>query len=421
MKRYKPTGNLWEVGLFGGLFFPSRAHNWQEPGGTTSTEKFQTVSPELGARLAYYPLSFLGIEAEGMVSPSTTQKTNDTALLYAARAHAIFQLPMASIVPFLLAGGDLTGASSQVMGSDVDPGFHFGGGAKLPVNHLFGFRLDVRDTLTQKRDASQGTLANSVDVLLGVTFTFERKPPNPPMDSDYDGLFDSEDKCPTKGALTADGCPMDTDTDGLFDSEDHCPNQFATTPDGCPANVPSDKDQDGIPEPCDACPEEPGVAPSGCPIKDKDGDGINDDVDKCPNEPETRNGFEDDDGCPDQMPEAMKRFTGVMRGIAFEQGKAKIRKESHSTLDSAQETLAKYPSIKLEISGHTSSEGSADVNQKLSEDRANAVKDYLVGKGIAADRLLTRGAGSSEPIADNNTRQGREENRRIEFKIVADP
>jgi OOP family OmpA-OmpF porin len=309
------------------------------------------------------------------------------------------------------------------MGHDADPAFHFGVGAKAPINHIVSIRLDLRDTLTQKRNQDPGTGANSFDILLGATFTFDRPAPASLVDTDYDGLYDKEDKCPTNGALTADGCPQDSDADGLFDNEDRCPNEFASTTDGCPAVVatPADADGDGIPVPCDMCPDTKGVSPDGCAIKDTDGDGIDDALDKCPKEPETRNGFEDADGCPDQMPEAMKRFTGVMTGIAFDQGKATIRKESHSTLDAAYETLAKYPSIRIEISGHTSSEGSETTNQKLSEDRAAAVRDYLVKKGIPAERVIARGAGPSEPIADNATPAGRQQNRRIEFKIVADP
>jgi len=421
MQRFKPHHNLWEVGLFTGLLFPSPAHNLQRPG--SNAEAYNTVSPEFGARIAYFPLSFLGVEAEGMISPTETRATNDTALLYAARAHGILQLPFYSIVPFVTVGGGVLGASSQVMGHDADPAFHFGVGAKVPVHRLVSIRLDLRDTLTQKRNTPQGTAANSFDILLGATFTFDRNPPPMPVDTDYDGLYDTEDKCPTKGALTADGCPGDSDGDGLFDAEDHCPNQAATTADGCPevAVSEADADMDGIPVPCDMCPDTKGVAPDGCAIKDTDGDGFNDDVDKCPSEAETRNGFEDNDGCPDQMPEAMKRFTGVMTGIAFDQGKATIRKESYATLDAAYEVLDKYQSIRIEISGHTSSEGTAEVNQKLSEQRAASVKAYLVTKGIADDRVISRGAGPTEPIADNATRPGREQNRRIEFKIVAAP
>jgi OOP family OmpA-OmpF porin len=153
-------------------------------------------------------------------------------------------------------------------------------------------------------------------------------------------------------------------------------------------------------------------------VRDTDGDGIFDDKDKCPKEPETKNGFEDEDGCPDKMPDKVKKFSGVVQGIYFDQGKATIRRQSTPTLDGAVNVLKEYPSISLEISGHTSSEGDPGFNQKLSQDRADAVKQWLVDRGIAPERIKTRGAGADEPIANNKTAAGRVKNRRIEFKVL---
>jgi outer membrane protein OmpA-like peptidoglycan-associated protein len=161
-----------------------------------------------------------------------------------------------------------------------------------------------------------------------------------------------------------------------------------------------------------------GVKPDGCPIRDKDGDGIFDDKDKCISEPETKNGFEDSDGCPDTLPEKIKKFTGVVEGIYFDQGKATIRKQSTAVLDGAVKVLKEFPSISMEISGHTSSEGDKAFNDKLSQERADAVKQWLVDKGIPSERIKSRGVGPSEPIADNKTAAGRAKNRRIEFKVL---
>jgi OOP family OmpA-OmpF porin len=185
---------------------------------------------------------------------------------------------------------------------------------------------------------------------------------------------------------------------------------------GCPNH---DIDADKVPIPCDQCPYEAGPAPTGCPTKDKDGDGFPDSSDKCPTEAETRNGFQDSDGCPDEVPEAVKRFSGVIQGITFQQGKAVIRPESYKTLDAAVEVLKTYPDIRLEVSGHTSSEGVDQKNQQLSLGRAEAVKKYMVDKGIDAGRIEARGAGSAEPLDDNATTAGRERNRRIQFKILS--
>ena len=157
---------------------------------------------------------------------------------------------------------------------------------------------------------------------------------------------------------------------------------------------------------------------TGCPIRDTDGDGIFDDKDKCVDKPETKNGFEDDDGCPDAIPDAVKKFSGVIQGISFDKNKATIRPQSKATLGNAATVLKNFPSINLEISGHTSSEGDAAVNQRLSQERADAVKQWLVDNGVPAEHIKTRGAGADEPIADNKTAAGREKNRRIEFKVL---
>jgi OOP family OmpA-OmpF porin len=281
--------------------------------------------------------------------------------------------------------------------------------------------LDVRDTLSQKGlGASGGKQTHYPEVNLGVSFTFERTPPPLPRDRDYDGLYDGEDECPDEGALTADGCPFDTDGDGVVDMQDDCPREAGDPPDGCP-NVDLDPDRDGVPNPADQCPDEPGPEPSGCPDEDIDGDGFVGKDDTCPKNPETRNGFEDDDGCPDEMPEAITRFTGVIQGINFKQGTADIEDSSFPVLDSAIEILIQFPSVRIEVSGHTSSEGTEERNQELSVQRAEAVRSYFVEKGVKDTRIVARGAGASEPVADNATKEGRQKNRRIEFRILSQP
>jgi outer membrane protein OmpA-like peptidoglycan-associated protein len=111
----------------------------------------------------------------------------------------------------------------------------------------------------------------------------------------------------------------------------------------------------------------------------------------------------------------------VIQGINFRQGTAEIEKTSFAILDSAVEILAKYPSIRIEVSGHTSSEGSKERNDELSLERAEAVRSYFTSKSIDGDRVTARGAGSTEPVADNETKEGREKNRRIEFRILSQP
>ncbi len=227
--------------------------------------------------------------------------------------------------------------------------------------------------------------------------------------------MDSDDQCPAEAGVAPRGCPADTDSDGVLDKDDFCPREAGPAPNGCPD---PDADKDGVPLPCDQCPKEVGVKPDGCPLRDRDGDGIFDDKDKCIDKPETRNGFEDEDGCPDTIPDAVKKFSGVIEGIYFDKNKATIRPQSKGVLASAAKVLHTYPSISLEISGHTSSEGDAAVNQRLSQERADSVKQWLVDNGVPPERLKTRGAGPDEPIANNKTAAGREKNRRIEFKVL---
>src|SRR5690606_25862071 len=200
----------------------------------------------------------------------------------------------------------------------------------------------------------------------------------PPKDSDGDGFIDSYDKCPDVQGIPPDGCPSkDRDWDGILNDEDQCPDEPGPRPDGCPVQ---DRDRDTVPDDKDQCPDEPGLPTDGCPIRDSDGDGILDPDDLCPTEPETRNGFNDTDGCPDEVPKEVEKFTGVIRGIYFDTGKATIQKRSYRVLDEAVEVLKKFPDIKLEISGHTDSTGKEDYNLKLSQQRAEAVKAYLVSK-----------------------------------------
>jgi outer membrane protein OmpA-like peptidoglycan-associated protein len=255
---------------------------------------------------------------------------------------------------------------------------------------------------------------------LGLTWVIGGKDAQPPLppppDTDGDGLIDAEDACPNIPGEDGKGCPWgDKDADNIKDNVDKCPDVAGIEPDGCPD---PDPDKDGILAPADQCPDVAGVAPDGCPDTDPDKDGIPSDVDKCPDQPETVNGFEDADGCPDEVPEEVKKFTGVIEGIYFDLGKATIRARSHQVLNAAVKLLGDYPSLKLRISGHTDSTGTRERNLDLSAERAESVKTYMVEQGVDASRLETVGVGPDKPIGDNKTKQGRAENRRIEFEVI---
>jgi len=202
--------------------------------------------------------------------------------------------------------------------------------------------------------------------------------------------------------------PKDSDGDGIIDDNDKCPNVPGTAKyDGCP--VP-DSDKDGINDEEDKCPTVPGVARyQGCPVPDTDGDGVNDEEDKCPNE----KGLPENFGCP-----VLEDYQFDARKVQFVSGSAKLTKGAMAELDKGASILTEHPKIDISIEGHTDNTGSAAGNQKLSEKRAAAVKDYLVKKGVSADRMVTSGYGQTQPIADNKTAKGRAANRRVEFKIA---
>ena len=413
---YPPDNNLLELGVFGGVLFPAKNQNLRNE---RFAQRAYKISPEVGARLGWYPLSFLGIEGEAMGARSKVKGDNNKrAMLFAGRGQLVLQAPLPYFVPFVAGGVGKLAAIGESVGYDADIAWHFGIGAKVALTHALSLRLDGRDNLTAKTGGSGQ--AHSFEAMLGLSAVIERarkQPPAPPADTDHDGVLDRDDKCPAEAGVAPSGCPADSDGDSVLDRDDYCPKEAGPAPKGCPI-IDTDPDKDGVPLPCDACPNEPGVKPDGCPIRDTDGDGIFDDKDKCVKEPETKNGFEDEDGCPDTIPEKIKKFTGVVEGIYFDQGKATIRKQSTPKLDGAANVLKEFPSISLEISGHTSSEGDAAFNQKLSQDRADAVKQWLVEKGIPSQRIKTRGAGPDEPIANNKTAAGRTKNRRIEFKVL---
>lgn len=260
----------------------------------------------------------------------------------------------------------------------------------------------------------------------------------PDKDSDNDGVVDRMDKCPTTPAgykVDAVGCALDTDKDGVPNSVDSCP----TTPMG--AKVDSygcalDSDGDGVIDLNDRCPGTPSgitVNLDGCPL-DSDGDGVFDYMDKCPGTP--ANVDVDSDGCPldsdgdgvydhlDQCPGTPAMATvndsgcWIINNLHFNTGKAVIKSSSYKTLADVAKVLKANPDLRVEVQGHTDSRGREDRNMRLSQARAESVLKHLVNKGISADRMVPHGYGQSQPIADNETAEGRATNRRVELKPI---
>ncbi len=233
-------------------------------------------------------------------------------------------------------------------------------------------------------------------------------------DTDGDGIKDGDDKCPNvAGPVEFNGCP-DTDGDGIIDTKDACPKVKGLKKfDGCP-----DTDSDGVVDSKDACPKVKGPAANkGCPWPDTDGDGILDKDDKCPKVA----GLKELKGCPAPKEvitkEAKAELDAYAKTIYFNSSKTTFKKGVTDKLDAIAAIMKEYKDANFTVEGHTDSQGAAAFNQKLSEKRANAVMNYLVGKGIASNRLSAVGFGEDYPVADNKTKAGRAENRRVEISL----
>ena len=255
-----------------------------------------------------------------------------------------------------------------------------------------------------------GKKAAAAVVAVPVVAAVVAPPPPAPKDTDKDGVIDDNDKCPTvPGLAKYQGCPVpDTDKDGVNDENDKCLTVKGLVKyQGCP--IP-DTDKDGINDEEDKCITVPGLARyAGCPIPDTDGDTVNDEVDKCP----TVKGTVENNGCP----ELGKQYNFDNKKVLFVTGSAVLTKASKVELGKVVKAMNEYPSLKLLVDGYTDNTGSDKINSALSLKRAASVKAFLFSKKIAADRLLTQGHGSENPIGDNKTTKGKAANRRVEFKV----
>jgi outer membrane protein OmpA-like peptidoglycan-associated protein len=269
----------------------------------------------------------------------------------------------------------------------------------------------------------------------------------PDLDEDGDGVPNGVDACVEEpGTLDRLGCPLkDSDGDGIEDKLDACPAERGLGSwQGCPM---PDEDKDGIEDARDSCPQQPGPEPRGCPVKDRDSDGIEDDLDQCPDlaGPPERDGCPESDldkdnipnvtdtcaneagpadnrGCPaHEVPLVLltRKQIELSAKIIFEPGQPKIRDVSYPVLNWVAKVIIEHPELTLIVVGaHSDDRGNPLENLRSSQARAEAVRQYLIGRDVAPERLQAKGYGQERPIDSNSTSIGRENNRRIEFTIV---
>jgi OOP family OmpA-OmpF porin len=342
--------------------------------------------------------------------------------------------------------------------SEKDFGLNAGGGGRwyFGKQRHFALRADARWIQVDVGGDIDATQSN-YEGTGGILWSFGG---GPPPDSDSDGVPDKKDTCaytPKGAVVDAAGCPQDSDGDKVYDGLDKCANTqrgWAVDSAGCPA----DADGDGVADMVDKCPATPKevkVDATGCPTEDSDGDGIWDGGDRCPSTPKgvkvdpvgcpmdaDGDGVWDGDdkcsstpkgtkvdatGCPAPaeppppppapvIPESHQPL--VLEGVTFAKNSADLTPESSVVLDRVAASLKEHPEVRLEIGGHTDSNGSPEHNKQLSEARAASVRTYLVNKGVPGGQLTTKGYGSQRPVADNNTDAGRALNRRVELSRI---
>lgn len=281
-------------------------------------------------------------------------------------------------------------------------------------NHGVAVRADIRlaQVFNGRVPGNDSDPFTDVRVNLGlaVPLSSRRSP-----DADGDGVSDATDRCPNTAAgvrVGLNGCEGDNDYDGVPNSLDRCPR----TPRGVPVaenGCSQDSDQDGVLDAYDECPNTPPnstVNASGCArVRDTDNDGVTDEADNCP---DTGKGVKvDAAGCAVAQ-------TVVLEGVVFETGSDVLTPNAKTVLDDQVAALKGQPDMRVEIGGHTDNRGAETYNFGLSVQRAQAVKDYLVERGIDASRLTARGYGESAPRASNDTAEGRQQNRRVELKVI---
>ncbi len=316
--------------------------------------------------------------------------------------------------PFLKAG---FGASGDLAGRDW--ALHLPAALGLNARIAPDFYLNL-----QAQYRFLGQTKENCQFGAGLVYFFDDKKSAPKVDlellekkadGDGDGTPDSRDRCPdVAGKPEFFGC-ADSDNDGVADNEDKCPRDFGPRDQkGCPEAQPKfvDSDSDGIDDQRDECPDATGLLKfGGCP--DSDFDDVPDHLDACAHAA----GSAANKGCPTISADDQKALDEAAQSIQFETGQAAILKSSLPAFEKLAEIMARNPTHSLEIGGHTDNVGSESVNVRLSTARAKACFDRLVARGVVPERVGFKGFGSASPVASNLSSEGRQRNRRVEFRM----
>jgi len=357
-----------ELGLFGG-------YGWLDDYGQYRPED-DTL---FGARGGYFFTPAWSLELSWQRLATSTNFSefiglpNTSMTLSCYRLNVLYNfLQGESTRPFLTAGVGCERVNIRSFGERSDLGFNVGGGVRWFVSPHFIVRLDGRFVQTDVGGDIDSTQQN-IEGTFGIGWVFGSGP-----------------------AAVAPAAPIsdtDSDGDGVYDRTDRCPK----TPRGWPVDM------------------------WGCPL-DSDGDGVPDGIDLCPYTP--RSVKVDENGCP--FPAASvplieilrERKAVVLEGVEFDIDKDTLRPESLTTLDEVAASLKDWSDVRLEVQGHCSEPGTDEHNMDLSQRRAAAVKAYLVSRGIGTSRLEAKGYGETRPIAGNETKAGRQLNRRVELHVI---
>lgn len=273
---------------------------------------------------------------------------------------------------------------------------NLGFGCIFWFSNSIGFNLQVMNKFSRE----ELYYGNQVQYFAGLTFKLMKK------DFDDDGIKNKNDLCPAIfGLLEFNGCP-DSDEDGVEDSKDSCPEIAGKRNlNGCP-----DADNDGIPDAEDKCPDKAGMEYNkGCPIPKLI-------TEEAPDiQAEDKPDIQAKVDVPSQ--EVLKNLNDYAQTILFDYSKSLFKQETYEVLQSITNILKDYPESNFVIEGHTDNLGSHITNDRLSNARANAVRDYLISNGIDSARLTAIGYGERRPKFSNATKGGRDQNRRVEVKL----